>query len=217
MEKSQVIARIQQGGLIPILRTPSADEAMVVAEALAEAGLTSLEIPLTVPGAIEVIAELSKRWGDEVLVGAGTVLDATAAESCIAAGATFIISPSSEMEVIDHCVERGVAVFPGALTPTEIVDAWRAGADMIKVFPCSAMGGASYISAVRAPLPHIPLVPTGGVSLQTAAAFIKAGASALGVGSELVDLDAIREGRAQVIGERARLYLEIVQETRAGR
>lgn len=202
-------------GLIPVLRTPSADDALAISEALQAAGITSLEIPLTVPGAVEVIGELADRFGAQVRVGAGTVLDAKAAAACVNAGATFIISPSLELEVVAFCKEAGVAVLPGALTPTEVVAAWRAGADIVKIFPCSALGGASYIKALKAPLPHIEMVPTGGVSLETAASFIRAGAAALGVGGDLVDVEAVRAGRAHVIGERARQYLEIVQQARA--
>jgi 2-dehydro-3-deoxyphosphogluconate aldolase/(4S)-4-hydroxy-2-oxoglutarate aldolase len=215
MDKTQVLQRIRAGGLIPILRTPSADDALAMAEVLHQNGLTSLEVTLTVPGAIEVIRKLAARFGDQVLVGAGTVIDAESAASCIAAGATFIVSPSLELDVVRRCKDAQVAVLPGALTPTEIVAAWRAGADMVKVFPCSAVGGASYLRAVLAPLPQIPLVPTGGVSLDTAADFIAAGAAALGVGSDLVDLRALREGRGAEIGERARKYLDIVKTARA--
>jgi 2-dehydro-3-deoxyphosphogluconate aldolase/(4S)-4-hydroxy-2-oxoglutarate aldolase len=214
VRKDQVLATIKRGGLIPVLRTSSADDALTIAEELQRAGLTALEIPLTVPGAVEVIAELASRFGEDVLVGAGTVLDTAAAAACVGAGARFIISPSLELEVVEYCVEAEVAVLPGALTPTEIVAAVRAGADMVKVFPCSAMGGASYLKAIKAPLPHVELVPTGGVSLETAAAFIKAGAAALGVGGDLVDVEALRSGNVQVIGERARRYLEIVKQAR---
>lgn len=217
MDKKEVLERLRRGGLVPVLRAPTAEDATLMAEALQKAGLTALEITLTVPGAVEVIRKLVARFGADLLVGAGTVLDAKAAAACIDAGATFIISPSLELDVIAHCNQAGVAVLPGALTPTEIVKAWRAGADMVKVFPCSALGGASYIKAVKAPLPHIDLVPTGGVSLDTAASFIKAGASALGVGGDLVDLEAVRAGRADIIGERARKYVEIVREARGGK
>jgi 2-dehydro-3-deoxyphosphogluconate aldolase/(4S)-4-hydroxy-2-oxoglutarate aldolase len=215
--KAQVLEHLRRGGLIPVLRAPSADDALLMTEALHAAGITAVEITLTVPGAVEVIGTAAKRFGKDMLVGAGTVLDAKSAAACIAAGASFIISPSTELEVIAHCNEAGVAVMPGALTPTEIVKAWRAGADMVKVFPCSALGGASYLKAVKAPLPHIELVPTGGVSLETAAAFIKAGAAALGVGGDLVDLEAVRAGNGAVIGERARKYVEIVRQARSGK
>jgi 2-dehydro-3-deoxyphosphogluconate aldolase / (4S)-4-hydroxy-2-oxoglutarate aldolase len=213
MQKSEVLERIRRVGLLPVIRTPSADDALVIGEALHQAGIHTLEIPMTVPGAVEVIAELATR--DDVLVGAGTVLDTTSAAACVAAGARFIISPSLELDVIEYCNERDIAVLPGALTPSEIVTAWRAGADMVKVFPCSALGGASYLKAIRAPLPQIELVPTGGVSLETAASFIKAGAAALGVGGDLVDIEAARGGRADVIAEKARKYIEIVAAARA--
>jgi 2-dehydro-3-deoxyphosphogluconate aldolase / (4S)-4-hydroxy-2-oxoglutarate aldolase len=214
MQKSEVLEHIRRVGLVPVLRTPSADDALVIGEALFHAGVHTLEIPLTVPGAVEVIAELASRFKGEALVGAGTVLDTTSAAACVAAGASFIISPSLELDVIEYCNEREIAVLPGALTPSEVVTAWRAGADMVKIFPCSAMGGASYIKALKAPLPQIEMLPTGGVSLETAADFIKAGAAALGVGGDLVDIEAARSGRADVIGEKARRYLEIVAAAR---
>ncbi len=213
-EKSVVLNRIRAVGLVPILRTPTGADALAVAEILRQAGVTNVEIPLTVPRALEVIAELSRRFGPEMLIGAGTVMDAVSAEKCVKAGATFIISPSIDLGTIAFCNQAGVAIFPGALTPTEIVTAWRAGADMIKVFPCSAMGGAAYIKAIRAPLPDIEMIPTGGVSVETAASFIEAGAVALGVGNDLADVHALHEGRGQLIGERARRYLDIVQESR---
>jgi len=215
VNKSEVLEGLRRGGLVPVLRAPSADDALAISEVLCKAGLTALEITLTVPGAVEVIRTLAKRFGKDLLVGAGTVLDVKAAAACIDVGATFIISPSLELEVVAHCNQAGVAVLPGALTPTEIVKAWRSGADMVKVFPCSAVGGASYLKAVKAPLPHIEMVPTGGVSLETAAAFIKAGAAALGVGGDLVDLEAVRSGRGEEVAAKARRYLEIVKEARA--
>jgi 2-dehydro-3-deoxyphosphogluconate aldolase/(4S)-4-hydroxy-2-oxoglutarate aldolase len=215
VQKKEVLEGLRRGGLVPVLRAPSAEDALAVSEVLCKAGLNALEITMTVPGAVDVIATLSQRFGPDLLVGAGTVLDAKAAAACIEAGAKFIISPSLELEVIAHCNQAGVAVLPGALTPTEIVKAWRSGADMVKVFPCSAVGGASYLKAVKAPLPQIEMVPTGGVSLETAAAFIKAGAAALGVGGDLVDVAAVRSGRGEEIAAKARRYLEIVSEARA--
>ena len=214
MEKSLVLSRVRAGGLIPVIRTPTAEDALAMSEALQAAAISSLEITLTVPGALEVIRTLARRFGDQLLLGAGTVLDARAAEACVAAGAHFIVSPGLDLETVAFCRKAGVAVFPGALTPTEIITAWKAGADMVKVFPASAVGGASYIKAVKAPLPQIELVPTGGVSVETAAAFIKAGAAALGVGGDLVDLEALRSGRGEVIAERARRYIETVLEAR---
>jgi 2-dehydro-3-deoxyphosphogluconate aldolase/(4S)-4-hydroxy-2-oxoglutarate aldolase len=215
VQKKEVLEVLRRGGLVPVLRAPSAEDALAIAEVLCKAGLPALEITLTVPGAVDVIATLTRRFGNDLLVGAGTVLDAKSAAACIAAGACFIISPSLELEVVAHCNQAGVAVLPGALTPTEIVKAWRSGADMVKVFPCSAMGGASYIKALKAPLPQIELVPTGGVSLETAASFIKAGAAALGVGGDLVDVEAVRSGRGEEVAVKARRYLEIVREARA--
>jgi 2-dehydro-3-deoxyphosphogluconate aldolase/(4S)-4-hydroxy-2-oxoglutarate aldolase len=214
VKKSDVLEGLRRGGLVPVLRAPSADDALAISEVLCKAGLTALEITMTVPGAVEVIRTLVGKFGKDLLVGAGTVLDAKTAAACIEAGANFIISPSLELEVVAHCNQAGVAVLPGALTPTEIVKAWRSGADMVKVFPCSAVGGASYLKAVKAPLPQIEMVPTGGVSLETAAAFIKAGAAALGVGGDLVDLAAVKSGRGEEVAGRARRYLEIVREAR---
>jgi len=214
MNKSEVIQRIKDVGLVPVVRAASADEAMRAVEAIKEGGVSVLEITMTVPGALGAIAEVAKRFGDEVVVGAGTVLDAETARACILAGARFIVSPSLNLETIACCRRYGIGVLPGALTPTEVVQAWTAGADFVKVFPAGALGGASYLKALKAPLPQIDLVPTGGVSLKTAADFIKAGASALGVGTDLVDVKALREGKASVITERARQYVDIVREAR---
>jgi len=214
MEKGEVVQTIRDIGIIPVVRAQSADEAMMAIDAIREGGVSLLEITMTVPGAVGVIENVSKRYGAEVLVGAGTVLDGETARACILAGAQFVVSPSLNLETIEVCRRHGVAVMPGALTPTEVVRAWSAGADFVKVFPAGAVGGASYIKALKAPLPQIELIPTGGVSLKTAADFIKAGASALGVGADLVDLKAIREGRQQIITERAREFVRIVKEAR---
>lgn len=215
MEKAEVLARIREGGLVPIIRTPTAEDALAISEKLLAEAISSLEITLTVPNALEVIRSLAQRFGNKVLLGAGTVLDARAAEASIAAGARFIVSPGLDLETIAYCRKVGVPILPGALTPTEIITAWKAGADMVKVFPASAVGGAAYLKAVKAPLPQIEMIPTGGVSVETAAAFIKAGAAALGVGGDLVDLEALRSGRGEVIAEKARKYLEVVRAARA--
>jgi 2-dehydro-3-deoxyphosphogluconate aldolase / (4S)-4-hydroxy-2-oxoglutarate aldolase len=215
MDKSQVLSRIRETGLIPIVRTPTAEDALAMSTTLQAAGLTNLEITLTIPNGVEVIRTLHERFGDKLVIGAGTVLDARSAEACIAAGASFIVSPGLDLETVATCRKLGVAIFPGSLTPTEIITAWKAGADMVKVFPASAMGGASYIKAIKAPLPQIEMVPTGGVSVETAPAFIKAGAAALGVGGDLVDLEALRSGRGEVIAEKARLYIDVVRKARA--
>ncbi|HEU4796118.1 MAG TPA: bifunctional 4-hydroxy-2-oxoglutarate aldolase/2-dehydro-3-deoxy-phosphogluconate aldolase [Pyrinomonadaceae bacterium] len=214
MDKAAVLQTIRDIGIIPVVRAQSADEAMKAIDAIREGGISILEITMTVPGAVGVIEEVSRRYGNEALVGAGTVLDGETARVCINAGARFVVSPALNLETIAVCRRDDVAVMPGALTPTEVVQAWSAGADFVKVFPAGAVGGASYIKSLKAPLPQIDLVPTGGVSLKTAADFIKAGASALGVGADLVDLKAIREGQSQLITERAREFVRIVQDAR---
>ena len=215
MNKTEVIKQIKDTGLIPVVRATSADEAMRAIDAIREGGISVLEVTMTVPGAVGVIEQLTKKYGSDVLVGAGTVLDAETARACMLSGAQFVVSPALNLETIECCRRYGVAVLPGALTPTEVLQAWTAGADFVKVFPAGALGGASYLKALKAPLPHIELVPTGGVSLKTAADFIKAGASALGVGADLVDLKAIRDGQASVITERAKQFVQIVREARA--
>jgi 2-dehydro-3-deoxyphosphogluconate aldolase/(4S)-4-hydroxy-2-oxoglutarate aldolase len=214
MEKSQVIQQIKDTGIIPVVRASSADEAMRAIDAIRAGGISVLEITMTVPGAVSVIEKVAARYGAEALVGAGTVLDAETARECISAGANFVVSPALNFEVIDCCSHYGIVVMPGALTPTEVVQAWNAGADLVKVFPANAVGGPSYLKALKAPLPQIDLVPTGGVSLNTAGDFIKAGASALGVGTDLVDLKALREGKDSLITERARQFVEIVRTAR---
>jgi 2-dehydro-3-deoxyphosphogluconate aldolase/(4S)-4-hydroxy-2-oxoglutarate aldolase len=214
MNKAAVLQTIRDVGIIPVVRAESAEEAMQAIEAIRAGGISILEITMTVPGAIGVIEEVTKRYGDEALVGAGTVLDGETARACIVAGARFVVSPALNLETIEVCRGNDVAVMPGALTPTEVVQAWSAGADFVKVFPAGAVGGASYIKSLKAPLPQIELVPTGGVSLKTAADFIRAGASALGVGADLVDLKAIREGQQNLITERARQFVNIVAEAR---
>src|SRR6266567_830008 len=215
MDKRNVLERIHSIGVIPVVRAASADEAIAVAEVIGEGGIPILEITMTVPGAVDVIDELSKRYGDEVLVGAGTVLDPESAQVCIGAGAQFVVSPALDFQTIETCKQQSIAVFPGALTPTEVVTAWRAGADVVKVFPCSAVGGPKYLRALKAPLPQIKLIPTGGVSLSTAKDFIAAGAWALGVGADLVNTEAIRSGERESVIAVARSYVAAVREARA--
>jgi 2-dehydro-3-deoxyphosphogluconate aldolase/(4S)-4-hydroxy-2-oxoglutarate aldolase len=213
--KSEVIQKIRDVGLIPVVRATSAGEAMRAIDAIREGGISVLEITMTVPGAVKVIEEVANRYGNDALVGAGTVLDPETATACISSGARFVVSPALNLDTIACCRQRDIAVMPGALTPTEVVQAWNAGADFVKVFPAGAVGGPSYLKALKAPLPHIRLVPTGGVSLKTAADFIRAGAAALGVGADLVDINAIREGQSALITERAKQFIEIVREARA--
>ena len=217
MQKSEVLAQIRAIGVIPVLRMLSSSDVLDMAEALHSAQIDVVEIPLDMPEALAMISTLVQRFDERVLVGAGSVLDAESASTVIAAGASFVTSPSCDAEVVKYCNATDVAVFPGALTPTEIVSAWRAGADMVNVFPCSALGGPSYVKALKAPLPRIDLIPSGGVTLQNAAAFIEAGACVLGVGSDLVDLPSLREGRLDRIAERARLFIELARDARAGR
>jgi 2-dehydro-3-deoxyphosphogluconate aldolase/(4S)-4-hydroxy-2-oxoglutarate aldolase len=214
MTKAEVIKQIRDTGVIPVVRATSADEAMRAIDAIREGGISILEITMTVPGAVALIEEVSVRYGKDALVGAGTVLDDKTATACISAGARFVVSPALNVDTIACCRRHEIAVMPGALTPTEVVQAWNAGADFVKVFPAGAVGGPSYLKALKAPLPQIELVPTGGVSLKTAADFIKAGAAALGVGADLVDIKAIREGQASLITERAKQFVEIVREAR---
>ncbi|MBA3441286.1 MAG: bifunctional 2-keto-4-hydroxyglutarate aldolase/2-keto-3-deoxy-6-phosphogluconate aldolase [Pyrinomonadaceae bacterium] len=215
MNKSEVIRRITEIGVIPVVRARSGDEAMRAIDAIKEGGISVMEVTMTVPGAVRVIEEVVRRYESDVIIGAGTVLDAETARTVILAGAQFVISPALNLATIECCRRYSVAVMPGALTPTEVITAWTAGADMVKVFPCNALGGASYLRSLKAPLPHIDLVPTGGVSLETAADFIRAGATALGIGSELVDTKALRDNQDNVITARARQLIQIVKEARA--
>jgi 2-dehydro-3-deoxyphosphogluconate aldolase/(4S)-4-hydroxy-2-oxoglutarate aldolase len=214
MDKQAVLDRITTTGVVPVIRAQSADEAASAIGAIQKGGVSVLEITMTVPGAVELIREVARRATD-ALVGAGTVLDPATARACIEAGARFVVSPALNLATIEACREADVAVLPGALTPTEVVTAWNAGADLVKVFPANALGGPSYIKSLKAPLPQVRLVPTGGVNLQTAKDFIKAGAAALGVGADLVDLAALRRGEADLIAERARQFLALVKEARA--
>jgi 2-dehydro-3-deoxyphosphogluconate aldolase / (4S)-4-hydroxy-2-oxoglutarate aldolase len=216
MKKQEVLRRIAEVGVLPVVRAASAAEAMQVVEAIKAGGVPVLEITMTVPGAVKVIEQVADRYGSEVVVGAGTVLDPETARACILAGAAFVVSPSLNAATIELCRRYSVAVMPGALTPTEVVTAWQAGADVVKVFPCGALGGAKYLKSLKAPLPQIEMIPTGGVSLQTAAEFIEAGALALGVGADLVDTKAIRAGEAGKVIEAARAYVAAVRAARGG-
>ncbi|MGO8720452.1 MAG: bifunctional 4-hydroxy-2-oxoglutarate aldolase/2-dehydro-3-deoxy-phosphogluconate aldolase [Acidobacteriaceae bacterium] len=217
MDKSKIMQHMHELGLVPVLRATSAEEAMTIADAILAGGVNILEVTMTVPGAIRVIEQLANHHGDKLLLGAGTVLDAETARNCLLAGAQFIVSPALDLRTIELCRRYSVPVLPGALTPTEIVTAWQAGADVVKVFPCSALGGVKYLKALQGPLPQIQLIPTGGVSLGTAEEFLAAGAFALGVGGDLVDAKAAREGRTSVITENAQKYIAIVKKFRSGK
>jgi 2-dehydro-3-deoxyphosphogluconate aldolase/(4S)-4-hydroxy-2-oxoglutarate aldolase len=216
VSKQDVLRRIEEVGVVPVVRASSMEEAMQVIEAIRAGGVTVLEITMTVPRALKVIEQVADRYGSEVVVGAGTVLDAETARACILAGASFVVSPALNVGTIEMCRRYSIAVMPGALTPTEVVTAWAAGADVVKVFPCGALGGAKYLKALKAPLPQIELIPTGGVSLATAAEFIEAGAFALGVGADLVDTKAIRAGQPEKVTKAASSYVAAVRDARLG-
>ncbi|HEY0320551.1 MAG TPA: bifunctional 2-keto-4-hydroxyglutarate aldolase/2-keto-3-deoxy-6-phosphogluconate aldolase [Pyrinomonadaceae bacterium] len=216
MNKQEVLKRVGEIGVVPVVRASSNEEAMQVIEAICAGGVPVLEITMTVPRAVKVIEQVADRYGSEVVVGAGTVLDAETARACILAGASFVVSPALNLDTIEMCRRYSIAVMPGALTPTEVVTAWQAGADLVKVFPCGALGGAKYLKALKAPLPQIELIPTGGVSLATAREFIEAGAFALGVGADLVDTKAIRAGQSEKVTAAARSYVAAVREARLG-
>jgi 2-dehydro-3-deoxyphosphogluconate aldolase/(4S)-4-hydroxy-2-oxoglutarate aldolase len=214
MTKAAVLERLQSIGLVPVLRADSVSQAIALATAIADAGVTTLEITMTVPGAIQVIRRLAEDRPD-ILIGAGTVLDPETARMCILEGAQYIVSPALNLKTIELCHRYSVAVLPGALTPTEVLTAWEAGADVVKVFPAFSLGGARYLTALKGPLPQIELIPTGGVTLANAHEFLAAGAFALGVGSDLVDAKALSAGRPEIITENARKYLAIVAHHRA--
>ena len=214
MKKQETIERIRETGIVPVVRTASVDEALRVVEAIVLGGIDVLEITMTIPNPLRAIEEVCARYGERAIVGAGSVLDAETARACISAGARFVVSPVLNVGVVELCRRYSVPVLPGGLTPTEVLTAWVAGADMVKVFPCDAVGGASYLKSLKAPLPHIELIPTGGITLATAADFIRAGALALGVGSDLVDLKAIRADQPEKISDAARAYVAAVRAAR---
>lgn len=207
----QIIERV---GLIPVLRAKSVAQGRAVVDAMVAGGVTVVEVTMTVPGAIDLIKELQKAYGSQLLLGSGTVTTPDQAQATIDAGAEFVVSPSLHPEVIAKTKANKKISCPGALTPTEVITAWDAGADYVKIFPCSAVGGASYLKSLLAPFPHLKLIPTGGVTLDTAASFIKAGARALGVGSDLVNIAAVDAGNAQTITETAQAYLRVLAEAR---
>jgi len=216
MRKEQIVEKLREIGLVPVLRAESEEQALGIAAAIADGGVTVLEITMTVPGAIRVMSRLTKERPD-ILIGAGTVLDAETARMCMLEGAQFVVSPALNLQTIEMCHRYSIPVLPGALTPTEVVTAWQAGADVIKVFPASALGGAKYLKSLKAPLPQVEMIPTGGVSLATAREFLEAGSFALGVGADLVDTKAMAEGKPEKIMESAKKYLEIVREFRKGK
>ena len=213
--RSFVISRLREVGIIPVIRADSADAAKSVVEALAEAGLVVAEITMTVPRAIDAIASVTKHFGDKVLVGAGTVTDADTARRAVDAGAEFIVTPCLVPEVIDAARRVEVAILPGALTPTEVLHAFRLGGDMVKVFPAQNLGGASYLRALRGPFPDIPFVPTGGVTLENLHEMFDAGAVAVGVGGEMISKDALARRDYAAIGALAARFVAAVGKARA--
>jgi 2-dehydro-3-deoxyphosphogluconate aldolase / (4S)-4-hydroxy-2-oxoglutarate aldolase len=213
MTKEENLKRIIDTGIVPVIRASSSAEALQVVEALCRGGIPVVEITMTVPAAIDVIARLAKAGG-AMLVGAGTVLDAATAGRCVNAGAQFIVSPGLDIPTVEASKARGVLVMAGALTPNEVIAAWNAGSDLVKIFPCDAVGGARYIKSLKAPLPHVRMIPTGGVNLTNVADLIRAGAAAVGVGGELISKAALSAGKLDQIAEAAAKYVALVQEAR---
>jgi 2-dehydro-3-deoxyphosphogluconate aldolase/(4S)-4-hydroxy-2-oxoglutarate aldolase len=214
MTSEQVRQRIREIGIIPVVRASSAREAIMAVEAVTAGGIPIAELTMTVPGAIGVIADLVRTMGKDTIVGAGTVLDAETAQRCLDAGAEFIVSPGFDLETVRLVKGQDKLVMAGALTPTEVITAWKAGSDFVKIFPCGNLGGPKYIKALKGPLPQVPMVPTGGVTLETAADFIRAGADALGIGGELVSPAALKSGDASEITRSARHFLDAIAEAK---
>jgi len=215
MKRQDIVKQIEELGIVPIIRAPSAELAARATRAVLAGGINIVEITMTVPDALSVMRALSSEFGSNVLIGAGTVLDAKTARDCIDAGAQFIVSPGFDLETVKLVQSLDRPVMPGVLTPTEVIQSWKAGADMAKIFPCSAMGGASYLKALKAPLPQIKLLPTGGVDLETAPDYLAAGASALGLGACLVDIKLLQKEGEAAITARAVKLVEIVKKARA--
>jgi 2-dehydro-3-deoxyphosphogluconate aldolase / (4S)-4-hydroxy-2-oxoglutarate aldolase len=215
LNHGDILRRIKASAIVAIIRTPDAKTAIAAVQALLAGGLECVEITMTVENALNALEAIADRYGDRVLLGAGTVLDAETARACMLAGAQFLVAPGLNSKTIEMARRYSRPMFPGALTPTEVLAAWEAGADAIKVFPCNAVGGAKYIKALKAPFPHIELFPTGGVNLETLADFLTAGSAAVGVGSELVDAKSAADGGYHLITERARQFREAAASARA--
>jgi 2-dehydro-3-deoxyphosphogluconate aldolase / (4S)-4-hydroxy-2-oxoglutarate aldolase len=215
MDKKSILKRIEKVGVVPVVRAESSDNVLRAVEALVEGGIPVAEITMTVPGAVTVIARCAAHFGDRITLGAGSVTSAGMCSEVIDAGSVFVVTPVFKAAVIDVCKQRGVCVVAGALTPTEIFSAWEAGADVVKVFPARAMGGAAYLRMVHEPLPHIPLTPTGGVTLETLADYFKAGVPFVGAGGDLVSKKAIDAGDTRAITKRARQYVAAIRAARS--
>ena len=214
MVKKEIYQRVLDAGIIAVIRATSLDKALAAAEAISAGGIFVVEVTMTVPGALGAIAALARIAGNDLVVGAGTVLDQTAARRCVDAGAEFLVSPGFDRETVEFASSQDRLMMAGALTPSEVLAAWKAGSDLVKVFPCSAMGGAAYIKALKGPLPQIPLVPTGGVDLSNVADLVRAGAAAVGVGGELVSAAALNSGDTSVITELAKKFVAAIREAR---
>jgi 2-dehydro-3-deoxyphosphogluconate aldolase/(4S)-4-hydroxy-2-oxoglutarate aldolase len=215
MTRQQLVQKIAEIGIVPIVRVSSAEAAVRAVEAIYDGGIPCAEITMTVPGAVKALEQVAAKLGSKILLGAGTVLDPETARICMLSGAEFFVTPALRISTIEMAHRYDKAIMPGAMTPTEVLTAWEAGADVVKVFPCGNVGGAKYIKALKGPLPQVEMAPTGGVNLETIGDFLKAGACACGVGSELVDAATIAAGKYEVFSERAKQYLEAVQRARA--
>jgi len=214
MDAKEILDFITGIGIVPVVRTSSAEAAIRSVEALYNGGVRAAEITMTVPGAVRALEKTADQFGSKLMLGAGTVLDPETARICMLAGAQFFVTPSLRPATIEMCKRYSKVVCPGALTPTEVLAAWEAGADVVKIFPCGNVGGAKYIKALKGPFPQIQMIPTGGVNLETAGDFLKAGACAVAVGGELVDAQSIKQGRYDVIEEKARQYLAAIAKAR---
>jgi 2-dehydro-3-deoxyphosphogluconate aldolase/(4S)-4-hydroxy-2-oxoglutarate aldolase len=215
LTKDQVLSFIRGVGIVPIIRTSSVESAIRSVEAVCNGGIRAAEITMTVPGAVQALEKVADKFGDKIVLGAGTVLDPETARICMLAGAQFFVTPALNVKTIELARRYSKAICPGALTPTEVVTAWDAGADVVKVFPCGNVGGPKYIKALKGPLPQIEMIPTGGVNLETTPEFLKAGACAVAVGGELVDAKFVKAGEYGKIEELAKKYLEVIAKTRA--
>jgi 2-dehydro-3-deoxyphosphogluconate aldolase/(4S)-4-hydroxy-2-oxoglutarate aldolase len=215
MNKQTILKNILDIGIVPIVRASSYEDALAAVDAIYEGGIRAVEITMTVPGAIQALERVADKLGDKMTLGAGTVLDPETCRACFLAGAQFIVTPALRLATIEMARRYSKPIMPGALTPTEILTAWEAGADFVKIFPCGNMGGPKYIKALKGPLPQVEMIPTGGVNLETAGEFLKAGAAAVAVGGELVDAKSLKEKTFGVITERARQYLEVIAKARA--
>jgi 2-dehydro-3-deoxyphosphogluconate aldolase/(4S)-4-hydroxy-2-oxoglutarate aldolase len=209
-----ILESIIEIGVVPVIRTSTAESAIKSIQAIHRGGIRAAEITMTVPGAVRALEKIADEFGDKIILGAGTVLDPETARICMLAGAQFFVTPNLKLATIEMVKRYSKLIFPGALTPTEVLTAWEAGADAVKVFPCGAVGGAKYIKALRGPFPQIEMIPTGGVNLETAGDFLKAGACAVAVGAELIDPKTIAEGKYEIFEERARQYLAAIRKAR---